>query len=384
MVIVNPHHRRATLYAWLSLCNACSVYDAELIGSNPSAVAHGRDAAADGGDSDIGSLDAGRLDAASEDDAGSAREPMITTALVHCGDGRITGDETCDIAIASGMPGACPSACPELAPCNRRELRSSGCHAECVLLPAQCMGGDGCCPASCTDQNDSDCSSRCGDGIIQSESGETCESESSTPCKSSVAQCDDQDPCTVDELVGSAKNCNTLCTHEKQTTPKNDDGCCVTGADANSDNDCKPICGNKIRETGEDCDGTTGCSTSCKLRLQAGQIACLDQLGNSGDDCAKCSCTNCAASYLACRADADCNAVLECARAKNCWGTACYCGDSLLCGAPNGSCKAAIEKAGATTDPATIALLLNDVTNPLGKSYAADTCRYQQCPVICR
>src|SRR5207244_13429815 len=121
------------------------------------------------------------------------------------------GDEKCDIGIPEGTPGACPKECPELAKCNPRKLNNSGCQAECVVLQLVCMSGDDCCPGNCTDKNDSDCSSSCGDGVVQSDKGETCEPESKTPCKTSDADCDDGDPCTTDKLIGSAKNCNALC-----------------------------------------------------------------------------------------------------------------------------------------------------------------------------
>jgi hypothetical protein len=380
--------------AWYTLCcvySACSVYDSALIAGKRDGVdsipAAGSSAAGRGGSS--GDKDAGEADASEDDREGGL--PMTSVPIdVHCGDGRVTGDEKCDIGIAAETSGACPTKCPDLAPCNPRALNNSGCQAECVLLQMVCMAGDGCCPGNCTDKNDSDCSSKCGDGVIQTESGETCEAESTTPCKMSDAECDDTDACTVDKLIGSAKNCNALCMNTRITAPTNDDGCCPTGSDANSDNDCKPVCGNKIREAGEDCDGTTGCSAACKLTLQADQIACLEKLGNAGDDCAKCSCTNCASTYVACRDGADaaanklCNDVLECARKNDCYGTACYCGDSLFCAVPNGLCKAEVERAAGSTEVNAINASAGDPMSPLGRSYMADMCRNQQCIRQCR
>lgn len=325
-------------------------------------------------------------------DAGAPRDVSVPDNVVevHCGDGLVSGEEKCDIAIAAGAPGACPTQCPPLARCNPRALNNSGCQAECVLLQLVCMGGDDCCPGNCTVQNDSDCSSHCGDGVVQPEAGETCEPESSTPCKRSDAECSDDDACTVDKLVGSASNCNAACTHTRTTEVKNDDGCCLDGSDANSDSDCKPVCGNRVRETGEDCDGTTGCNAQCKLALQEEQLRCLEKIGEAADDCAKCSCMNCQDSYMACTDAADtlaaklCTAVLDCARKNNCFGTACYCGDSFLCAVPNGKCRVEIEAAAHSTDPNTITNSANDTTTPLGKSYAADTCRNQQCMMQCR
>jgi hypothetical protein len=363
------------------------VYDSRLTDSQPQAV---------GADTAARPMSAADVDASRDTQDGDAGEAgrdaqtAITTSEVHCGDGRVTGGEKCDIAIAAGMPGACPTECPALAPCNPRALNNSGCQAECVVLEMVCMNGDGCCSGNCTVRNDNDCSSSCGDGVIQAEFGETCEQESNTPCKKADVDCDDKDPCTADKLIGSAKNCNALCMNSKVTTPNNGDGCCSSGSDANTDDDCKPTCGNHIREAGEDCDGTIGCSARCKLTLQADQIACLEKLGTDGDECAKCSCMNCASSYLACRSDADanasqlCNDVLECARTNNCYGSACYCGDALLCTPPSGPCIPQVQKAAGTTDQSKISARLSDTTLPLGRSYAADTCRNQQCLSQCR
>lgn len=322
-------------------------------------------------------------------DSGLPSTTAVPIDTTHCGDGRVSGEEKCDIAITSGMPGACPTSCPDLAPCNPRALNNSGCQAECVPLQLICKSGDDCCPGNCTDKNDADCSSKCGDKIVQPEDGETCEPGTDKPCKKSDAECNDNDACTKDKLIGNPENCNALCTHERITDAKAGDGCCPPGANLNTDADCKAVCGNKVRETGEDCDGTTGCSAQCKLTLQPDQIACLEKFGNKGDDCAKCSCMNCAASYLACidgmdaMANMQCNTVLTCARQKGCFGFACVCGD-ILCIDQNGECKAEVLAAAGTMDPSTALMRGQDPTTTVGKAYTADTCRMNQCQQQCR
>ena len=368
------------------LLAGCTAYDASLVSGPAQGIAVMPASASPAAAS--GAMDSGKPAdvVVSEQDA----DVPSSAIEVHCGDGRVTGEEKCDIGVAAGMPGACPTECPPLAACNPRALNNSGCQAECVLLQLVCMSGDGCCPGMCTDRNDSDCSSHCGDGVVQPEAGETCEVESSTPCKRSDAECNDDDPCTQDKLVGSARNCNALCTHTRMTSPLGGDGCCPDGSDANSDNDCKPACGNRVREAGEDCDGTAGCNTSCKVTLQEPQLRCLEKLGEAADDCAKCSCTNCQDSYTACSNAADasaamrCMAILECARKNDCYGPACYCGGAFLCAPPNGKCRMEIEAAAGSTDANVINVRANDLMTPLGKAYAADTCRNQQCMVQCR
>src|SRR5207253_7443293 len=118
-------------------------------------------------------------------------------------------------------------------------LRTSGsidtCNIKCEPMPVtQCRGGDGCCPAACTAQNDRDCSASCGNMKI--DSGETCEAGTSTPCPKS---CDDGKACTRDVSTGSAQNCNLVCTHTEITQATAGDGCCPAGASANNDSDCK-------------------------------------------------------------------------------------------------------------------------------------------------
>jgi hypothetical protein len=150
------------------------------------------------------------------------------------------------------------------------------------------------------------------------------------------------------------------------------------------------VCGNKVVEDGEECDGTTGCSAACKLTLQADQRRCLDELPADSDECARCSCVSCTASYVACQRSGDedsnakCTAVLECARKQDCYGRACYCGSSFLCESPNGGCIAEIESAGGTQDPNQLEQRAIASDNPLGNAYAADSCRLEQCARLCR
>ncbi|HSD88339.1 MAG TPA: hypothetical protein VLB44_12515, partial [Kofleriaceae bacterium] len=54
-----------------------------------------------------------------------------------------------------------------------------------------CVGGDGCCPATCTNATDSDCSASCGNGSV--DPNETCDPPDSCP-----TACGDGDVCTKD------------------------------------------------------------------------------------------------------------------------------------------------------------------------------------------
>jgi hypothetical protein len=121
------------------------------------------------------------------------------------------------------------------------------------------MDGDGCCPSECDPQSDGDCSATCGNGIVEPESGESCEVASTTAmCPES---CDDNAACTTDVPSGSAENCNLTCSHLPVTTPAHGDGCCPTGATAANDDDCVPVCGNLVVEPTETCDP---CPSDCE------------------------------------------------------------------------------------------------------------------------
>jgi cysteine-rich repeat protein len=87
-----------------------------------------------------------------------------------CGNGAVEAGETCDTAIAAGMPGACPTACDDGIACTTDTLfvpDTGDCGAICqyaeITTPA---AGDECCPAGADSSSDSDCSGACGDGVV--------------------------------------------------------------------------------------------------------------------------------------------------------------------------------------------------------------------------
>jgi hypothetical protein len=386
--------RKVKYHAWLFtvvLCvSACRAYDPSLVqirehqkeagttGSTAGASGAGSGAAGAGG---IGS-------AAGVDDDGGVVGP--DTPKLRCGNGIIDSGERCDIGIPLGMPGACPVTCQAPASCQRVSLVGRDCEAECQLVRLGCIGGDSCCPADCTPAQDSDCSGQCGDGIVQAELGETCENSVPGERCPTLSDCADQDACTRDAVSGSAENCNAACTHTPITALQNEDGCCPSGADANTDSDCKPTCGNKIRETGEDCDGSTGCDASCKLTLTPEQVTCLDTLAKN--DCERCTCMQCAEQVTACFASDNtarnekCKAVEECAVEKQCSGQACYCGTASFVQCAffaNGPCIDVIEDAAGSSSPAVTESQRQDPNTALGRAQLLGDCRRAQCRSEC-
>ncbi len=152
-------------------------------------------------------------------------------------------------------------------------------NCQCRVVPLSlCIHNDGCCPNGCSANDDNDCSTSCGNGVL--EGGELCEGVS---CPSS---CNDNNACTHDRLRGSASTCDASCTYVTVEVCRNDDGCCPAGCTANDDNDCSATCGNGAVEEGEACDPKGSCPTSCN----DGNACTSDVLTGSADNCsAACS-----------------------------------------------------------------------------------------------
>ena len=154
-----------------------------------------------------------------------------------CGDGVVSNNESCDRAITAGFPGACPRTCDDADACTLDFASGSpeGCTRTCIHQPVTgCLSGDGCCPIGCTAGNDGDCSPQCGDKLIGA--GETCDPPGTCP----TTCADDGDPCTAEQLTGSAATCTGACRHVPitQCSGNDRDACCPTGCTAASDGDC--------------------------------------------------------------------------------------------------------------------------------------------------
>ncbi len=175
-----------------------------------------------------------------------------------CGNTVVEPGETCD------PPGSCPSSCNDGNPCTADALvgNAATCTAACTATAiTTCVGGDGCCPTGCNANTDSDCTPVCGNSVV--EAGETCDPPASCP-----ATCFDGIACTEDLLQGSSLTCDVTCAYPEILTCAHGDGCCVSGCNANQDDDCPAVCGNGVLEPGEACDdgGTVpgdGCDETC-------------------------------------------------------------------------------------------------------------------------
>ena len=119
-----------------------------------------------------------------------------------------------------------------------------------------------CCPPSMTPE---DCHPACGDGVVSG--GEHCDRAllAGEPGACPIA-CPDLDTCTPQRVTGSALSCDAHCVPAPITRARAGDGCCPSGANANTDADCASMCGNGIVESGEACEPSSeaGCPTSCR------------------------------------------------------------------------------------------------------------------------
>lgn len=188
---------------------------------------------------------------------------------------------------------------------------------------------------------------RCGNGSL--DVGETCDpSSGDAPCPES---CPAQ-ACEAGVLRGSPQACNVECATTPITTPADGDRCCPAGADATSDSDCQPICGNRVREPGEACDGEDLCNVDCSWTRE---YECLQFSGTATEACKQCRCASCTEELITCFSPEAgfsqyCPPIVNCGDLARCFGDDCYCGDSTSCASPNGPCRAEVDAAAQAAD----------------------------------
>lgn len=311
-----------------------------------------------------------------------------------------------DIDVAEdAADDSCSIECPAPETCSYWVKEGSGCQALCVKKFLDCQDGDGCCPSECSYKNDSDCSSNCGDGVLQTEEGEICEPgwtiDGNTPDPQIVCPVDcpdDGDPCTEEYLAGSPRNCNAVCSQTIITSFVDGDSCCPDNGNANVDSDCAPICGNGVSEADEECDGTEYCDEQCRSLIPDDQARCIKDFDIHKGVCEECTCSHCARQALTCFDSEDsnlnvlCTDVVACAHQAGCVGAACYCGTALnrLTGTclfgrtPDGPCKEVIERAAGEANAFTVFSQGVDNDTALGRAFAFGNCYEDNCLDICR
>jgi hypothetical protein len=215
---------------------------------------------------------------AAEPDGGTTTEP-------GCGNGVIDLNETCDVAIPAGAPGACPRTCDTGIPCAPFMASGKACTLTCAPAVNTPSGAnDGCCPSGATFATDPDCSPSCGDGIV--DPGETC--DTAIPAGNpgacpAAADCVSSDPCVVARLI-SENTCSAVCLRTVITQQFSGDGCCPAGVTSTFDTDCPAVCGDGVRGPGETCDVGIPAPQpgSCPVSCDDGNASTLDQLHGTG------------------------------------------------------------------------------------------------------
>ena len=224
-----------------------------------------------------------------------------------CGNGVVDKGETCDTGIPRGMVGACPTStdCVPITCADPALISFGTCSAVCTYTPKVLPSGttlDNCCPPGATYAVDHDCLASCGNGVVETDSGESCDvgipAGAAGACPTS---CDDGLDCTIDYFL--TKGCQPACGHTPITTPISGDRCCPPGATNATDSDCPPVCGNNVVERGENCDGPS-CPTACPVPAPdiIGRRGCLinEVIGYAADCAAHCELTEitaCNAAY---------------------------------------------------------------------------------------
>lgn len=179
----------------------------------------------------------------------------------RCGDGVLDSDEYCDTGIPQGQTGACGD-CDDGISCTIDGTQGPAwnpCQIVCTHI--EITGGsldssDDCCPTGHNQTTDTDCSTECGDGVL--DSGESCDTAiaagSGGACPES---CDDEDSCTEDTLVAEG-SCDAACSFTGIISCLNDDNCCPNDCNHTIDNDCEAPPPEPVTDTTEDNNDETG------------------------------------------------------------------------------------------------------------------------------
>jgi len=175
-----------------------------------------------------------------------------TCTIDHCSESACFNDE---ITSCKNNDGCCPSGCNETLD-NDCFIPIESCKTDldcsdgdfntidtciitnetstCQNLIPSCGVDDGVCPSNCTTLTDNDCNAYCGNNMT--ESGENCDGN----CPSTPSDCNDNNTCTIDTLLGSSSQCTAECTYNNIIICAPNDSCCPTGCTYSIDTDCPP------------------------------------------------------------------------------------------------------------------------------------------------
>lgn len=208
-----------------------------------------------------------------------------------CGDGRVDPGESCDTAIETGRPGACPRACDDGQACTTDTLLSGGtCHARCAATVVTAfVTGDRCCPKGANALLDADCAPICGNQLAEGPR-EACDRAIAAGAPGACpTDCPAIATCMRGVLIGDAATCSARCGVEQVRACLGGDGCCPAGCNGRDDSDCPAVCGNGVLEAGEACDRarTAGAPGACAAVCDDRNACTLDLVAGRPDDCTR-------------------------------------------------------------------------------------------------
>ncbi|HEY2735595.1 MAG TPA: hypothetical protein VGI70_16475 [Polyangiales bacterium] len=295
-----------------------------------------------------------------------------------CGDGVVDPGEHCDIAIEQGEVGACPDGCSGRDGCVEQRMIGRGCDAHCEAVEIErAIPNDGCCPRGASPAIDPDCSSTCGNGVI--EPGEHCD----PPETCVVAEaCASTDVCMRSEYSGDPAHCTASCDVRPVESCVSGDGCCPPGCNAAHDSDCPHAAPPSIDPNA--CDG--GC-----VPVDAGMADADCSSAHHGGACEACDCERCQDATLTCSGaggsdGALCDAVVACAAQAHCTGLDCYCGaiqNASCAKLPLGPCVKPLRQAAGSDNVYEIITLGLLGSGTIGRALALLNCRMTSCASEC-
>jgi hypothetical protein len=191
-----------------------------------------------------------------------------------CGDGCVSGSETCDSKIAAGQAGACPTSCADDGnACTTDSITGSAASCNAVCTHSNVSNGTSCNDGNACTQTDTCVSGTCtGSNPVVCTALDQCHTAGT--CNTSTGVC-------TNPTKADGTDCGTACSGLAWTPKTCQTGTCTTGTVQNC-NDGKTC-------TTDVCTATSGCSNTTITACVSGDGCCpTGCTGNNDGDCGTC------------------------------------------------------------------------------------------------